>query len=78
VFAWLLIKDRLNTEDLMLRENWNVDDGPAYVLYSVEVRDKRSHVLSMPVCHSLLGLQWHYLGFLEINVSMIYHDENSI
>ena len=28
VFAWLVIMDRLNTKDMLIRRHWNIQDGP--------------------------------------------------
>jgi hypothetical protein len=43
VFAWLLMKDQLNTKDLMLRKNWHIESGPYCVLCANQVLETRGH-----------------------------------
>jgi hypothetical protein len=62
VFVWLLLKDRLNTKDLMLRKHWNVNDGPSCVLcanINLETRDHLFFSSSFAAsCWSSIHIQW--------------------
>ena len=44
VFMWLLIHDRLNTKDLMLRKHGNFDGGPHCVLCNNSSLENRYHL----------------------------------
>ena len=44
VFLWLLLKDRLNTKDLMVRKNWHIEDGPNCVLCAASVLETSDHL----------------------------------
>jgi hypothetical protein len=44
-FVWLLLMDKLNTKDLMLRKNWHIEDGPFCVLCDSQVLETRDHLL---------------------------------
>jgi hypothetical protein len=44
VFLWTLMLDRLNTRDIMLRKNWNIDSGPNYCLCPVSQLETRHHL----------------------------------
>jgi hypothetical protein len=44
VFAWLLLKDRLNTKVMMIRKQWNVDSGPSCILCTDQVLETRDHL----------------------------------
>jgi hypothetical protein len=58
VFAWLLIKDRLNTKELMQRKSWQIDGGPSCVLCNNQVIETRDHLFfDCPYARSC----WHKL-----------------
>ena len=44
VFAWLVIMDRLNTKDMLLRRHWHIQDGPECVLFPTQHLDNRDHL----------------------------------
>ena len=44
VFSWMMIMDRLNTQDMLLQRHWNVSDSPACVLFSGNNREDRDHL----------------------------------
>jgi hypothetical protein len=63
VFAWLLLMDRLNTKDLMLRKNWHVEGGSSCVLCSANALETRDRLLfQSPFADAwwdLIGIQWN-------------------
>ena len=44
VFDWLLLMDRLNTKDMMIRRHWHVEGGSACVLCSSAQLETRDHL----------------------------------
>jgi hypothetical protein len=44
VFLWLLMHDRLNTRDIMIRKHWKVDSGPECILYNSTSVETRNHL----------------------------------
>ena len=44
VFLWLLLKDRLNTKDLMVRKHWHVEGGHSCVLCDDDVLETRDQL----------------------------------
>jgi hypothetical protein len=62
VFAWLLMMDRLNTKDLMIRKNWILEDGPQCVLcdsHSIETREHMFFHCSFATdCWVRAGIHW--------------------
>jgi hypothetical protein len=44
VFAWLLMHDRLNTRDLMIRKHWHLESGPECVLCDEALLESRDHL----------------------------------
>jgi hypothetical protein len=44
VFSWLLMIDRLNTKDLMLRKHWHIESGPECVLCQQVIMEDRDHL----------------------------------
>ena len=62
VFAWLLMHDRLNTRDLMLRKNWHLNTGPDCVLCDSAVIESRDHLFFECVfaqqCWNTLDIHW--------------------
>ena len=44
VFAWLVIMDRLNTKDMIIRRHWNIEDGPECVLCPTQHLETRDHL----------------------------------
>jgi hypothetical protein len=63
VFAWLLLMDRLNTRDLMLRKQWHIDSGPACsmcVTHDLETRDHLFFTCPFAVeCWSAIDVNWN-------------------
>ena len=43
-FAWLVIMDRINTKDMIIRRHWNIDDGPHCVLCRAHTLETRDHL----------------------------------
>jgi hypothetical protein len=62
VFAWLLMKDRLNTKDLIIRKSWKLDDGPSCVLCTNQMLETRDHLFfECPfavACWEFTGIRW--------------------
>jgi hypothetical protein len=62
VFLWLLMHDRLNTRDIMIRKNWNVDTGPACVLCNTAHIETRNHLFfecEFAInCWNTVNIQW--------------------
>jgi hypothetical protein len=62
VFAWLLMMDRLNTKDLMMRKNWQVDGGTGCVLCNTLELETRDHLFFgcpyAAACWARLHIQW--------------------
>lgn len=44
-FAWMLIMDRLNTQDMLERRHWNVSDSNICVLCPTHTKEDRDHLL---------------------------------
>jgi hypothetical protein len=44
VFAWLLLNDRLNTRDLLIRRNWKVTEDKHCVLCPIRAYEDRLHL----------------------------------
>jgi hypothetical protein len=44
VFAWLLVNDRLNTQDLLVRRHWNVSECKNCVLCPTQPFEDRLHL----------------------------------
>ena len=44
VFAWLLLRDRLNTKDMLKRRHWNVADNDHCVLCPLRTYEDRQHL----------------------------------
>src|SRR3954471_24211275 len=43
-FAWLVIMDRINTKDMIIRRQWNIDDGPQCILCRTHTLETRDHL----------------------------------
>ena len=43
-FAWLILHDRINTKDMMLRRHWKVTDNNDCVLCCAHTREDRDHL----------------------------------
>ena len=62
VFAWLLLRDRLNTRDLLQRRDWHVTDDTHCVLCPLRIYEDRLHLFL--TCNfsqriwSYLQIQW--------------------
>ena len=65
VFLWLLIHDRLNTKDLMIRKHWNFDGGPHCVLCSQSMLESTDHLFFLcpfaVACWDFVGINWNGL-----------------
>ena len=58
MFAWMLIMDRLNTQDMLERRHWNVSDSNLFVLCHAGVKEDRDHLFF----NYLFGTRvWTYL-----------------
>jgi hypothetical protein len=44
VFSWLLMMDRLNTRDLMIRKHWHLDSAPVCVICTEGTLEMRDHL----------------------------------
>ena len=44
LFAWMLIMDRLNTQDILERRHWNVSDCNHCVLCPTQTKEDRDHL----------------------------------
>jgi hypothetical protein len=44
VFTWLLLMDRLKTQDMMLRRHWHLQSGALYVMCSLGSLETRDHL----------------------------------
>jgi hypothetical protein len=44
VFLWTLMIDRLNTRDIKLRKNWNIESGPECSICNASVLETRYHL----------------------------------
>ena len=62
VFDWLLIKDRLNTKDIMLRKSWHLQEGPNCILcdsLQLETRDHLFFTCPFAIeCWNMISIQW--------------------
>ena len=63
VFCWLLINDRLNTKDMMLRKHWHVDGGSECVLCQRSFLEDRDHLFFScdfaTACWDSIGITWN-------------------
>ena len=62
IFVWLLMHDRLNTKDLMIRKHWHVEGGPMCVLCTNQILETRDHLFFdcpfATVCWDAVGILW--------------------
>ena len=58
VFAWLLLHDRLNTKEMMLRRHWNVTDSNECVLCTTTTMEDWKHLFFN--CNFSIRI-WSYL-----------------
>ena len=62
VFCWLLINDRLNTKEMMLRKHWHIEDGPNCVLCQQSVIEDVDHLFFScefaKNCWDTIGVSW--------------------
>jgi hypothetical protein len=69
-FAWLLLRDRLNTRDMLKRRHWNVTDDTHYVLCPTRAYEDRVHLFFE--CNysariwNYLQIDWSGQGSLDI------------
>jgi hypothetical protein len=77
VFAWLLIMDKLNTRDMILRRHWRLESGPSCVLCEDNHLETRDHLfLYCPFAHaswSFLGIVWNQYCGIRQNIEAIGH-----
>ena len=57
-FAWLLLHDRLNTKDMLQRQNWNVTDNHSCVLCAANQLKDWRHLFFNCVFNARI---WNYL-----------------
>jgi hypothetical protein len=59
---WLLMLDRLNTRDIMLRKNWHVDSGPDCLLCTDAPLEFRDHLFFScefaTLCWDFIHIHW--------------------
>jgi hypothetical protein len=67
VFAWLLLKDRQNTKDMLQRRHWNVVEQSHCVLCPLRVHEDRAHLFFQ--CNFNQRI-WNYL-----QIQWIAHDD---
>jgi hypothetical protein len=64
VFIWLLIMNRLNTRDLMIRKHWHLDSGPECVLCTGGDTETRDHLFFhcdfSRQCWLFLNIHWDF------------------
>ena len=62
VFCWLLINDRLNTRDIMLRKQWHLDSGNNCVLCILQPLETYTHLFwgcdFSTSCWDFIGINW--------------------
>jgi hypothetical protein len=62
VFLWLLMHDRLNTRDIMIRKHWKVDSGPECILCNSTSVETRNHLFFecefAIACWNAVNIQW--------------------
>ena len=58
VFAWLLMKDRLNTKDMLKRRHWNVAQDDFCVLCPLRAYEDRQHLF---FTYNFSQRVWNYL-----------------
>src|SRR4051812_34550103 len=62
VFDWLLLRDHLNTKNLMIRKHWTFDGGPDCVLCIGHVHEDSDHLFFRcqfaTICWLLVGISW--------------------
>jgi hypothetical protein len=77
VFAWLLLMDRLNTKDLMIR---NIEDTHFCVLYMrlTRVRNQRPFFFQLPICSRLLDKISCPMGYHQTNTRDSYFGQKSV
>jgi hypothetical protein len=61
-FAWLMLVDRLNTRDMMLRRQWHLDSGSEFVLCNSNSLECRDHLFFRcnfaQRCWNKVGVTW--------------------
>jgi hypothetical protein len=70
VFAWLVIMDRLNTKDMIIRRHWHIQDGPECVLFPTHHLENRDHLFFQ--CNFSARI-WAYLQIDWNNGSDMFH-----
>ena len=62
VFCWLLINDRLNTKDMMLRKHWQMEGGSDCVLCNKAIMEDNNHLFFdcdfASSCWDFVGVDW--------------------
>ena len=71
VFVWLLMMDRLNTRDMMLRKHWQIDSGPECVLCTTGTLETKDHLFFecgfASRCWLAVGIVWDLARPFEEN-----------
>ena len=57
-FAWLILHDRINTKDMLLRRNWHVTDTHVCILCAAQIHDDWRHLFFNCVFSSRI---WNFL-----------------
>jgi hypothetical protein len=69
VFLWLLLIDRLNTQDIMQRKHWHIESGPDCSLCAEEILETRDHLFFgcdfAQECWDATSIQWTLAGSIS-------------
>jgi hypothetical protein len=55
VFSWLIMVDRINTKDIMLRKHWQINSGSACILFQGNVLKNRDHLFLIVSLRLIVG-----------------------
>jgi hypothetical protein len=66
MFAWLLLRDRLNTKDLIHRRHWNVTDEYHCVLCPLRAHEDRIHLFFSAISASVFGTIYKLNGLVMV------------
>jgi hypothetical protein len=72
VFAWLLLNDRLNTKDLLVRRNWKVAEDNFCKLCPTMTYEDRLHLFSHAILVAEYGTICRLIGQLVMILSLLW------
>ena len=62
VFAWLMLMDRVNTRDMLLRRHFNIGEDHSCLMCNIDVLETNRHLLyecQFAIrCWDTIGIQW--------------------